>query len=61
MAKSQRLSDNRILVKLLERGIEAWKHKEKALFELDGRFRAASDPLQAKRLGDELGRFVFGE
>ena len=25
------------------------------------RFRAASDPDQVKQLGDQLGRFVFGE
>jgi hypothetical protein len=61
MAKSQRLSDNRVLVELIELGIEARKRKEKAFFELAERFRAASDPQQAKRLGDELGRLVFGE
>ncbi len=61
LAKSQRLSDNRVLVELIELGIEARKQKEKAFFELAGRFRAAGDPQQAKRLGDELGRLVFGE
>ncbi len=61
MAKSQRLSDNRILVELIELGIEARKQKEKAFFELAERFRATSDPQQAKRLGVELGRLVFGE
>ena len=61
LAKSQRLSDNRVLLELIELGIEARKQKEKAFFELAGRFRAASDPQPAKRLGDELGRLVFGE
>ena len=61
MAKTQRMSDNRVLVELIELGIEARKQKEKAFFELAERFRAASDPEQAKRLGDELGRLVFGE
>lgn len=61
MAKSQRLSDNRVLVELIELGIEARKQKEKAFFDLAERFRATSDPEQAKRLGDELGRLVFGE
>lgn len=61
MAKSQRLSDNRILVELIELGIEARKQKEKEFFELAERFRAAEDPDQAKRLGDQLGRMVFGE
>jgi hypothetical protein len=37
------------------------QQKERAFFELAERFRAASDPEQVKRLGDELGRFVFGE
>ena len=61
MAKAQRLSDNRVLVELIELGIEARKQKEKAFFELAERFRAASDPEEAKQLGDELGRMVFGE
>jgi hypothetical protein len=59
MAKSQRLSDNRVLVELIELGIEARKQKEKAFFELAERFRNASDPEEAKRLGDEMGLLVF--
>ncbi len=61
MAKQRALSDNRVLVDLIEQGIEAQKQKEKAFFQLAERFRAASDPEQVKHLGDELGRFVFGE
>lgn len=61
LAKRQRLSDNRVLVELIELGIEARKQKEKAFFELAQRFRTASDPAEAKHLGDELGRLVFGE
>jgi hypothetical protein len=37
------------------------RQKETAFFELAERFRASSDPQEIKRLGDELGRFVFGE
>ena len=61
MAKRRRLSDNRVLVELIEEGIEAQKKKEKAFFELAERFRAAKDPDEVKHLGDNLGRFVFGE
>jgi hypothetical protein len=61
MAKSQRLSDNRVLVELIELGIEARKQKEKAFFELAERFRGANNPEEAKQLGDQLGRLVFGE
>lgn len=61
MAKRRRLSDNRVLVELIEEGIEARRQKEKAFFQLAEKFRAADDPEQVKRLGHELGRFVFGE
>ena len=59
IAKSERSSDNRVLVELIELGIEARKQKEKAFFELAERFRNASDPKEAKRLGDEMGLMVF--
>jgi predicted transcriptional regulator len=61
MARRRRLSDNRVLVELIEQGIEAQKQKEKAFFDLAERFRGARDPKQVKALGEELGRFVFGE
>jgi hypothetical protein len=61
IAKKRRLSDNRVLVELIEEGIEARRQKEKAFFDLADKFRAADDPAQVKRLGDELGRLVFGE
>lgn len=60
MAKKRRLSDNRVLLELIEQGIEARKKKEQEFFALAERFRAERDPQQAKRLGDELGRFIFG-
>jgi len=41
--------------------VEARKEKEKAFFVLAERFRAATDPVEIKRLGDEMGRFIFGE
>jgi hypothetical protein len=61
IARQRDLSDNRVLVELIEQGIEASRQKEKAFFELAERFRTASDSEQVKQLGDELGRFVFGE
>ena len=59
IAKRRRLSANRVLVELIEEGIEAQKQKEKAFFELAKEFRAASDPKDIERLGDELGQMVF--
>ena len=60
MAKRRRLSANRMLVELVEEGLEAKKQKEKAFFELAERFRAAADPEEVERLGEELGQMVFG-
>jgi hypothetical protein len=61
IAKKKRLSDNRVLVELVEQGLEAKKEKEKKFFRLAERFRAASNPKEIKQLGDEMGRFIFGE
>jgi hypothetical protein len=48
-------------VELIEQGIETRQRKEREFFDLAERFRSASEPEQVKHLGDELGRFVFGE
>ena len=61
ISKQRRLSDNRVLVDLIEQGIQARKEKEKAFFELAKRFREASAPKEVEQLGNQLGRFVFGE
>lgn len=60
MAKTRRLSATRMLVELIEHGIEAEKRKQQEFFDLAKRFRSEKDPESAKRLGDELGRMVFG-
>jgi len=61
IGKKRRLSDHRVLVELVELGLEAQKEKEKDSFALAERFRTAADPKQVKQLGDEMGRFIFGE
>jgi metal-responsive CopG/Arc/MetJ family transcriptional regulator len=61
IARKKRLSDNRVLVELVEEGLQAQKEREKAFYALAERFRTASDPKDVKQLGDELGRFIFGE
>ena len=60
IAKSRRLSANRMIVELIENGIEAEKRKQQEFFDLAERFRAAEDPKEIKRLGDQMGRMVFG-
>ena len=60
MAKHRRLSANRMLVELIENGIAAETKKQQEFFELAERFRSATEQEEVKRLGDELGRMVFG-
>jgi hypothetical protein len=60
MARTRRLSVNRLLVELIEDGLEAQKQKQQQFFELAERFRNETDPEEAERLGDQLGRMVFG-
>jgi hypothetical protein len=49
-----------MLVELIENGIEAEKRRQEEFFDLAERFRNATDPEEAKRLGDKLGQMVFG-
>jgi hypothetical protein len=61
IAKKRNLSGNRVVVELVELGLEARKQKEKAFFDLAQRFREADNSEEVKQLGDQLGRFIFGE
>ena len=58
MAKGRRVS--RMLVELVEDGLEAQKRKQREFFALAERFRSTRDAKEAERLGDQLGRLVFG-
>jgi len=59
LAKVRRVSANRILVELIENGMEAEKRKQREFFDLAERFRRATDPEEVERLGDQMGRMVF--
>lgn len=49
-----------MIVELIEKGIQAEEQKQVEFLELAERFRAAKDPEEVRRLGDRLGRAVFG-
>ncbi len=61
MAKTKRVSATRMLVALIESGIETEKRKQREFFDLAERFRDEKDPDAAKSLGNQLGRMVFGD
>jgi hypothetical protein len=60
LAKARKLSANRLLVELIENGLEAERRKQQEFFNLAERFRSATDPAEVRRLGDQMGRMVFG-
>ena len=60
LAKRRRLSANRMLVELVEDGLALQQQKEKVFFELAERFRSATDSDEVAKLGNELGKIVFG-
>jgi hypothetical protein len=60
LAKSRRLSANRMLLELIENGIEAEKRRQQEFFDLAERFRTSTDPAEVERLGEQMGRMVFG-
>lgn len=60
LAKAAGVNANRLLLEFIENGMEAEKRKEQEFFDLAERFRAATDPDEVSRLGEQMGRMVFG-
>jgi hypothetical protein len=60
IAKHRGVSDNRFLSELVEQAIKSAKRNERGFLDLAERFRAATNPEEAKRLGEQLGRSIFG-
>jgi hypothetical protein len=48
-----------MIVELIENGIQAEVERQKDFFDLAERFRNATDPDEAKRLGEQMGRMIF--
>ena len=61
IAKSRRLSANRVIVELIADGLDA-KDREKArFFEVAARLAASKNPEEQRNLKEELARMTFGE
>jgi len=41
--------------------METQKSRQEEFFDLAERFRATADPEEVTRLGDRLGRMIFGD
>ena len=61
LAKTSRTSANKIIVELIESGLEAKEQEKKRFFELADRLAPSHDPEEQDRVKEELARLTFGE
>jgi hypothetical protein len=61
LAKNRKTSTNRVLVELIETGIESKESEKMRFYELADQLSAASDPAERKRIKEVLARMTFGE
>ena len=61
LAKRRRTSANRIIVDLIESGLEAKEREKTAFFDLAEQLAKATDRAEQKRLKEELARMTFGD
>jgi metal-responsive CopG/Arc/MetJ family transcriptional regulator len=60
IATARHVSANRAIADLLADGIAAHEQRRKAFLELADRFQKSKDPVETKRLREELARMTFG-
>jgi predicted DNA-binding protein len=61
LAKTKKTSANRIVVDLIEAGLEAQEAERKRFFDLADRLARTTDRKEQQRLKEELARLTFGE
>jgi hypothetical protein len=61
IAKNRKTSTNRILVELIETGIESKETERSRFFDLADQLSATTDPSERKRIKAILARMTFGE
>jgi hypothetical protein len=61
IARSRRTSASRVLVDLIETGLETKASEKEHFLAVARRFKESSDPAESERLGEELARLTFGD
>ena len=61
LAKSQQTSANRVLVELIETGLESKEAEKRRFFDLAERLSTSTDAGERRKIKDELARMTFGE
>jgi len=60
LAKSKRASANRVIVELIEAGLESKEQERKRFFELAERLPEEKDPRERQQIKEALAKMVFG-
>ena len=61
LAKTNSTSANRVIIDLIESGIEAREQEKKRFFELADRLARSSDANEQAQIKQDLARMTFGE
>jgi hypothetical protein len=61
LAKTRKTSANRVLVDLIETGLESKDAEKERFFALANRLTEARDPRERQKLKEELVRMTFGD
>jgi hypothetical protein len=60
LARRRRTSANRVIVELIEDGLDAREREKKVFFDLAEQLARSIDPKEQGRLKEELARMTFG-
>ena len=61
LAKSRKVSSNRILVELVESGLRSKEEEKRRFFELADLLSTSTDTKEQQELKEKLARMTFGE
>ena len=61
IAKAHRTSASRVLVDLIETGLESKASEKERFLDVARRFKDSSDPAESERLREELEHLIFGD
>ena len=61
LAKSQKVSSNRILVELVETGLRSKEDERRRFFDLADRLSSSTDKKEQRELKEQLALMTFGE
>jgi len=61
LAQTSKTSTSRVIVALIESGLDAKEQERRRFLEIADRLGRSREPEEQKRLKDELARMTFGE